>query len=377
MKKAKLHEIVTCVLFCGFIGIMGLAYLLMPKSQFSELEKRQLEAFPELTWDTLVSGDFGTNLETYMADHMPGRNFFVGVSAYYDLLFGQQSTKSILVAQGDRLVEAPLGWDQEKDQAQVEKNMRYINRFAEKLGQNVDLILVPSAGFILEDSILGLHNRYQDDVFIDRIYDLAGDGVRCMDLISVYANAPDPQALYYRTDHHWTSLGAWMAYSSYMQCVNREYARQDFFTVETHSGFRGTTYSRSGLWLTAPDDLQLWYGSPLRVENSTTGTSDSPFYLDRLQEMDMYTVFLDGNQPLVRIYNENNVGKGKILVIRDSYANCLGPMLAESYEEVVMIDLRYYHFPASQLMAQEQFDQILVLYSLYNFMTDSNFPFLN
>ena len=120
MKKAKLHEILTCVLFCGFIGIMGLVYLVMPKSEYSQLEKRKLEAFPELTWDTLVTGQFGTDLETYMADHMPGRNFFVGVNAYFELLLGQQPTKSILVAQGDRLVEAPGVWDQE----QVEKNMR-------------------------------------------------------------------------------------------------------------------------------------------------------------------------------------------------------------------------------------------------------------
>ena len=372
MKKAKLHEILTCVLFCGFIGIMGLVYLVMPKSEYSQLEKRKLEAFPELTWDTLVTGQFGADLETYMADHMPGRNFFVGVNAYFELLLGQQPTKPILVAQDDRLVEAPVTWDAE----QVEKNMRYINRFAEKIGQNVDLILVPSAGYMYQDTILGLHGQYQDDAFIDQIYDLAGDGVRCMDLISVYANVANQQDLYYRTDHHWTSLGAWTAYSSYMQCLGREYAQQDFFTVERHDGFRGTTYSRSGLWLTAPDTIELWYGSPLRVENSTTGTSDSPFYLDRLNEMDMYTVYLDGNQPLVRIYNEANVGKGKILVFRDSYANCIGPMLAESYEEVVMIDLRYYRMAASLMVEQEGFDQVLVLYSLYNFMTDSNFPYM-
>ena len=372
MKKAKLHEIVTCILFCGFIGIMGIVYLLMPKQEFSELEKRQLAAFPVLNWETLTSGKFGSDLETYMADHMPGRDFFVGLGAYYDLATGQQPSKDILVADGDRLVEAPVVWNQ----TQVEKNMRYINNLAQTLGQNVDFILVPSAGYMLRDSILGIHDSYQDDAFIDAIYDLAGDGVRCMDLLSVYQNTPNRGDLYYRTDHHWTSLGAWIAYSSYMQCLERDYARQEYFTVESCQGFRGSTYSRSALWLTKAEEIQLWHGSRLTVENSTTGQHDSVFYRDRLQETDMYTVYLDGNQPLVRIYNENNAGKGKILVIRDSYANCIGPFLAESYEEVVMIDLRYYRMAVSQMVAEEGFDNVLILYSMSNFMTDTNFPFL-
>lgn len=372
MRKAKLHEIVTCLLFCGFIGIMGILYLVLPKEDFSELEKRQLADSPALTWQSLTSGEFGTGLETYMADHMPGRNFFVGLGAYYDLVTLQQSSKDIYLAQGDRLLETPVSWNE----AQVEKNMRYINQFAQKLGQDVQLVLVPSAGYFLEDSILGIHESYQDAAFIRDIYSLAGTGVDCMDLTAVYAAYADPGALYYRTDHHWTSLGAYLAYDSLMDRLGRDAVDQAFFTVETHNGFRGSTYSRSALWLTPSEEIQLWHGSKLTVQNSTTGLHDGVFYRDRLEEADMYTVYLDGNQPLVRIRNEANIGKGKLLVIRDSYANCIGPFLAENYEEVVMIDLRYYKQAASALVAAEGFDDVLILYSIGNFMTDSNFPFL-
>ena len=371
MRKAKLHEIVTCILFCGFIGIMGLCYLVLPKQDFSQLEKRQLEAFPQLTWETLTSGQFGADLETYMADHMPGRNLFVGVGAYYDLLTGQQPAKDIYLAEGNRLVEVPVVWDGD----QVEKNTKYIQNFANKLEITVDFILVPSAGFILEDSIQYLHDDYRDDVMIGEIYALLGDNIRTYDMVQLYQEAENKQDLYYRTDHHWTSYGAYLAYQGYMQFLGREYVRQDYFTVQTHSGFRGSTYSRSALWLTPGEEIALWYGSDLQVETDK-GTQDSPFYLDRLQETDMYTVFLDGNQPLVRIHNQANAGKGKILVVRDSYANCLGAFLAESYEEVVMVDLRYYKMSLSNLVAEEGFDNVLILYSMSNFMTDSNFPYL-
>ncbi len=371
MKKVKAHEMITCVLFCGFIGIMGLMYLLLPKDTFSDLEKRQLEQSPELTLETLISGEFGSDLETYMADHMPGRNFFVGLGAYYDRFMGQQAAKDVYVAKNDRLVEKPAVWNL----TQVEKNMRYVNGFAAKVDVPVDFIIVPSAGFILQEDIRGVHDTYNDDVFIDQIYDLAGSNVRCLDLTGLYQNAANGGALYYRTDHHWTSYGAYMAYEAYMQCLGREYRAQDSFTVQTHSGFRGSTYSRSGLWLTPAEEIALWYGSDLRVETAG-GVHNGAFYYDRLSDADMYTVFLNGNQPIVRLHNESNAGKGKLLVIRDSYANCIGPMLAESYEEVVMVDLRYYHNSISQLAAEEGFDNILVLYSMGNFMTDGNFPFL-
>lgn len=369
--KAKFHEKLTVGLFCGFLAVMLVLYCVLPKAAFSETEKRQLAETPILTWETLTSGQFGADMETYMADHMPGRNFFVGLGAYYDLLSGRQVSKDIYLADGGRLVEAPAKFDT----AQLEKNMKYINKLAESLQIPVDLMIVPSAGYILEDSISGLHNEYVDAEIIAHIYGLAGSEVNTVDLLQLYQNHEAAEKLYYRTDHHWTSCGAYEAYRAYQAAVGGQSAEVGSFQVETHEGFLGSTYSRSALWLTKSETIELWRGSDLTV---TVGEKNynSAFFMDRLQEADMYTVFLDGNQPIVRIRNEANVGKGKLLVIRDSYANCIGPMLAESYEEVVMIDLRYYRLPASQLCAQEGFDRVLILYSLSNFTTDSNFPFL-
>ena len=95
-----------------------------------------------------------------------------------------------------------------------------------------------------------------------------------------------------------------------------------------------------------------------------------------LEELDKYTVYLDGNHSLVRIENPAAAGKGKLLVIRDSYANCMGTFLANSYESVVLVDLRYYKNPVSELLAAEEFTDVLVCYSLGNFMTDTNLIFL-
>ena len=124
--------------------------------------------------------------------------------------------------------------------------------------------------------------------------------------------------------------------------------------------------------------LELWHGpSALTVTNGETETvHEGVFYRERLQESDKYTVFLDGNHSIVRIDNPERKGSGKLLVIRDSYANSLGCFLAESYETVVLVDLRYYKKAVSELYAQEEFTDILICYCIGNFMTDTNLVWL-
>ena len=188
-------------------------------------------------------------------------------------------------------------------------------------------------------------------------------------LQSVFENRP---TLYYRTDHHWTSRGAYAGCKAYMEHKNRSYPAPEEFTVTTAENFTGSTYSRSGLWNIPGETLEMWSRTQdLLVTNETGVTHGGIFYENRLQETDKYTVFLDGNHAQVTIHNPQ--GQGSILVIRDSYANCLGGFLAESYETVVLVDMRYYIGTSlSQLCAQEGFDDVLVCYSLGNFMTDNN-----
>ena len=362
--KAKLHEKIIIGLFCGFLAVMSVLYWALPQQDFSETEKRQLAEFPKLSWESLSTGEFGGLIETYMADHMPGRSFFVGVGAYFDLFTGRQISKDIYTAKGDRLVEVPAIWNQ----AQIDKNMKYINKFSEKLEIPVDLMVIPSAGWA------GEYPEYPDTEILERIADQAGESVKVLDMQPVFAGKPE---LYYRTDHHWTSAGAYGAYVSYMEQTGKTYRAEADFRKEILTGcFRGSTYSRSALWLTPAEDLELWHGSEnLTVTNGETeGEHSGVFYRERLEEADKYTVFLDGNHSVVRIHNPE--GEGKLLVVRDSYANCLGCFLAESYAEVVLIDLRYYRTPVSQLIQQESFDNILICYSLSNFLTDKNLVWL-
>lgn len=355
------HDVAAAILFCGFLLAVAAGYLL-PKSAFSEMEKRYLAQTPDVRWETVFSGEWSRQAEDYLTDHIPGRNLFVGINAYMELLAGRQKLKDVWLVDG-KLLEAPAAMDE----AAISRNMSAINNFAETLGQKVHVMVVPSAGWAA-----GVEG-YTDGGTLSAVYGAAGEWVTAVPVEDIFRGKPE---LFYNTDHHWTSPGAYRGYTAYMEAVGREARPAETFAVTVAEGFQGSTYSRSGLWLTPSEPIELWQGSgQLTVTNGEAeGTHPGVFYWERLEEADKYTVFLDGNHSLVRIQNPEK--QGKLLVIRDSYSNCLGGFLAESYGEVVLIDLRYYRQAVSELVGREGFDDILVCYSCANFLTDTNLMLL-
>lgn len=373
MKATRLEK-VTCLLFGGAVFLMALLFLLLPEKKFSAFEKRYLSAVPELSAEELFSGRLAEDMESYMADQLPGRDFWVGLNAYWELFTGRQNSKEILLGASGRLYERPVRWDARM----VEENLTAIRDFADAIGRAPDLMLVPSAGYVLREDLPSLREVYADGDMIAAIYEMAGEQVNCFDLLPLFEAAEDPGALYYATDHHWTSLGAYTAAAAWLQSKGRAITPAGDYSVTREEGFTGTTYARSALWLHPGESIELWdSGKAFTVELSEKeGTHEGLFFRERLAEPDKYTVFLDGNHSLVRIENRTPGASGKLLVIRDSFANCLGGFLAEGYETVVLADLRYYKYSLSELAEAEGFDDVLIIYSLGNFLSDANLLWL-
>lgn len=357
----KKHNIIAAVLFCSFLAVMALG-LFIPKPAFSEMEKRYLADAPKMSWKTVLDGSWGKQVDTYLIDHIAGRNLFVGIHAYVELLAGRQRVSDIWL-EADKLLEAPVA----HNQATIDRNMNTIHTFADTLEQQVHVMVIPSAGWAA-----GV-KEYTDHETMDAIAAKAGNNVSVISVSDIYAGKPE---LYYDTDHHWTSQGAYYGYEAFSQAVGREYLSEEDFTVTQVPDFQGSTYSRSALWMFPGDTLELWQGSEnLTVTNAEQeGVHEGIFYLNRLEEADKYTVFLDGNHSMVRVTNPEKTGK--VLVVRDSYSNCLGGFLAQSYGEVILIDLRYYRQSVSQLVKDEGIDDVLVCYSCPNFLTETNLMLL-
>ena len=345
MGDQKVQKALFTLMLLGVV----LGYALLPKQTYSPLEKRKLADLPP------ISGDFPKEMEQYLSDHLPLRNFFLGVGAYWQLLIGPPG--EIYPARGDRLLEAP------SEMGKGLENIDYVNQFRQQTGLPVDLLLVPSAGFFLEEAIFVPHRSYHDDEILGQIWEESQASV-------VSVKTGDPESFFYRTDHHWTTLGAFSACNDYLRHLGLEPLQKSDFLVETIPDFYGSTYCRSRLWLTPPENLEIWRSeTQIRVEGAP-----ALFDMEKAATEDKYAVFLGGNQGMVRLKNQE--GMGKILVLRDSFGSSFAPFLAQRFADVVLIDLRYYKYPVRQLLRQEEFDRVLVLYGLNTFTNDGNLVFL-
>ena len=206
--------------------------------------------------------------------------------------------------------------------------------------------------------------------------------IQYIDLQQAFQEQASKQQLYYKTDHHWTSAGAYLGYQVLGQQLGFTPTERDLYQVEASGGFYGTTYSHSGYWLSAPDTVEMWHNPQLadisvRIEETGKDPveSDSMFFPSHLEEEDKYPVFLDGNHGYTKITNPG-APLGKLLLIKDSFGHCLAPFLAEQYQEIYMIDLRYYKNSLTELAEQEGIDQVLFLYGLDNMVNDTKFVWI-
>ena len=372
--RKKVRNIIITVLFCLAVFAVPALFLLQPKEEFSEREKRYLAQMPTLSAQSLASGEFTEELDGYVADHFPGRELFVGINAYFDLFAGRQASKEYSLAGDGRLLSRPV----EREEEALNANIAFINDFARSIAQTethipVSLMLVPSSGAVLLDG-----PEYPDGEIISDVYERAETAH--VDLLPAFRADADPGRLYYRTDHHWTSEGAFQAACAYLRSRGLPGLDRETYTKQSFEPFYGSAYAASGLWLTEPDSLELWYsGNRLQVSNETGQVHDGVFYLNRLEEQDKYQVYLDGNHSLVRIENlaDREADPRSLLVIRDSFSNSLGCFLADAYDRVILVDLRYYRLPLTDLLLEEGIDEILIEYSVDNFLHDANLAFLS
>ena len=357
-----------CLFLCGTLVIS----VILPDREWSETENRLLAQWPEFSWEALKSGEFTDGVEKYFADQFPLRDGWTGLKARIEQLIGKQEYNGVYLA-GDTLIsklETP-------DADFVNKNLGFVQSLAGKANANVHLGLIPSAAEIWKDRLPAGAPSYDQKLLLELA---AQTGLPMVDFLSILQAHAD-EDIFYRTDHHWTTLGAYYGYVAVMEALGRgdEVLPMDSFTPETVSNaFNGTLYSSSGVHWLKPDTMEYWVKEEsLTVESWSSGKPEMTTLYDRsfLNVKDKYSSFLGGNQPLCVIRNENAAG-GKLLVVRDSYSDALAPFLAQNFSEVHLLDLRMYRSSVAQYANENGIDDVVVLYSVPNFVTDTNMVFM-
>lgn len=377
----KKAQIAIIAIFLAFTTAFSALFFILPKKEYSSSEKRYLAKAPEVSFENFLSGKLTTSLEGgenggYIPDHFPLRSFFVGVNSYWNLATGTTASNGYYYCQDGYIITKPAATNR------ADRNLQLINLFAASFDE-VSLMVVPSPGEMLESKLPKVHSSYPDKGVYDYITENKASNIRFMDLRENFADcvAKDEQ-IYYKTDHHWTSLGAYTAYSLYCAEKGIEATDRAAFEVSSHDGFYGTTYSSSGYFLSSPDTLEIWENKNTSQSVKVTVTEGaqseeftSMYFTNHLSEDDMYPVFLDGNHALVTIENPKAKSDNTLIIIKDSFAHCAAPFLAENYSKVIMVDLRYYKGSVTELAAADN-AEILFLYGMNNFCTDSNLAFL-
>lgn len=374
MSQKTKNRILPCV-FLLFIFSFVILLICMPKKDFSETEKRVLAKFPKLTAETAQNGEFTDGLEKYLSDRFPFRDAFIGIDAYFGLGLGKTGENGVYFAKDGYLITAPSEYDESK----CAKNAEYIEKFVDKTQIPSSIVIVPQAGYTLSDKLPLNHKEYHDGEIFDCVKNTAVSA-RFIDIRDVFNIAKNSIQLYYKTDHHLTGRGSQLVYSEFCKQTGND--EKDFSLFKSTEGFYGTTYSKSGFWLTKPDSVEI-YGCDSKNKYTVTiddgkGAKeyDSLYFEQHLNEKDKYPVFLDGNHAFVRIHNGNvNNGK-KLLLIKDSYAHCFATFAAENYEEIVMVDLRYYKKSLSKLTKTEQFTETLFMLGAENISTSTDLAWL-
>lgn len=366
-----LYRFLPALVFLIFLAVMALLLVFSPVKEYSENEKRYLAGYLEVTTENVLSGETQKQLEKFTADQIPGRDFFVGVNAYWNLATGRNAAQDIYYCDEDYLINAP----KKLDEKIFTDNLTRFDQFSAKLGVPADLVMVPTTGYLMDEVLPSFHGEYHDD----SLYDLAGSLLKNTRLVDVRDALKEGKAggqVCYRTDHHLTSYGNYLLYQAYQTANGASYLPQDAYQVTSYDGFYGTDWSGSGYWLVPPDTVEVWDAGLSPTVTITDGgtepkVSNDLFYFSHLENLDKYPIFLDGNHSLVTIHNPEATG-GNLLIIRDSYAHCLSTFLAADYQNIYLIDMRYYRQSVSQFVEEHPVDRVLYLYGMDNLITDTN-----
>ena len=356
-----------CLMLTIFLCLIGIMHIIIPDRTFSESENRVLEQKPKFSIKNLSSGKYTERFEKYISDQFPGRDLWIGIKSDAERAIGKKENNEVILGKEGYLFQK-FDTPNKKD---MEAKLQSLNELAISL-QDIDtyFMLVPTSIKILEEKLPANIPIEDQKMYIDQIQNSIGDEINFVDAYDALYAKKD-KYIYYKTDHHWTSHGAYYAYRALARDMKFTPLDLEDFDIKTVTdSFYGTLYSKSGFRRIEPDTIEIYtpkVPEKYTVEYVEEGiTANSLYNMDNLKKKDKYTIFLDGNHPEVKI--TTNAGSNrKLLIIKDSYAHSIVPFLACHFDEIYMIDPRYYNGDIKALALQNHITDILILYNAATF----------
>lgn len=362
MKKKRM---IFAILFFTLLFLLAAFTILLPAREFSQSENRYLAQAPDFSAQEIQNGSFQEGLSDYLSDQIPFREFWIKVNTTIKKCTGQKEINGVYLGKDHFYFQKFT--DESYSSSRMISVFRMMDTFIQRHNVPASVMLVPSPGTVLHDKLPKSAPYYNEEI----VYETAKQMLSCpvIDLRADFqAHAADTQ-LYYRTDHHWTTQGAELAYQKYCSTVNL--TPREFALEEVSNNFYGTIHSKLLDSAAKPDSIFAPSNLPqikITYDNGTTATS--PYQKEFLDRKDQYAFFFGGNFGKV-VIDTGAASQEKLLIIKDSFANSFVPYLLQDYSQIVMIDLRYFSGNVEDVMKEQGITQLLFLYEDSNFLTDT------
>jgi hypothetical protein len=351
--------------FFIIILVFTLIEIVTPDKKISDLENRNLKTRVKFTMKGFIDGTFSKEYEEYVNDQFIGRNQWINLKFRSEYVLGKVENNGIIYGKDKYLFEKFNEVNEEK----LEYSLSGINTFIKNRNENISFMIIPNSYEVYRDKLpIGTSVINQESV-IEEIYKAVKESNN-IDLLSIMKNNKEDY-IYYRNDHHWTTYGAYLAYKELIKSIDEIPVDINKLSKKSEDNFYGTYFSRSKAFNTISDVLDYYEfeNIEMKIEDKIY---ENLYDYSYLNTRDKYSIFLRGNNGLTIIKNkELNNGK-KIVVFKDSFGNSMIPFLTMNFDEIHVVDLRAFMMNVNNYMEDNDFDEVLIMYNLSNFLRETN-----
>ncbi len=372
-RQRKVQEKLVGIIFILTLFLFLIINVIVPDREKSVQENRMLATKPKFRLSSLISGDYDEKFEAYMDDQFVGRDMWRKLKVTVDRIGGSRLENGVYIGTNGQLLEQI----EVADENHLAANIKAIKSFSESQSKiPVRMMLVPDAANVLNHSLPSLAKPEDQTQMFSMVRKDLGDSVEWID-VSTELNKHKTEKIYYKTDHHWTTLGAFYAFQAAAPSLGIEGDLSGKYVSHAVSNsFNGMLASKSGVNLGEKEQIDIYVpteeDTDLIVDYVDEGKRSTSLYdSSKLKEKDQYTVFLGGNSSLLDIRTVSTSTK-RLLLVKDSFANSFIPFLTPYYREIVVVDPRYYSGTINDLMDSYRISEVLFLYSGNTFFKDNN-----
>lgn len=371
-KKSLLFFRDMAIVFVLIIFILTILNLLKKDQSFSESENRMLAEKPKFSVERLIQGKYTDNFETYINDQFIFRDLLVKIKTTTDYLLGKREENHVFLGKKGYLIENFT----EPSSENVEANEKAILSFAKEQSDIKQyMLLAPTAISILDDYLpLFAKGNDQRGAITGFQTALEESQIEMIDVEEALLENKE-KGVFYKTDHHWTTFGAYTAFEEAAKIMNLQTETISYEANVVTYDFQGTLSAKSGFRTNEKEKMEVYLpksGGVSYVVNYVEEQQKTTtlYNIEKLKVRDKYAMFLDGNHSQIKIQTTSESGE-RLLIFKDSYANSFIQFLLPYYREIVIVDPRYYYEDIRELIEEEQISQILYLYNANTFFEDN------